>query len=249
MERQARAVAGRERRPPAHGHPRRPGGRRPPGGHERRRMYDGVTDQNIKWADNDARRPARRPGVVHPAALVERRQVEHDRIALDAVPRRREGRRARLAGLADVQLRRLELGLHRHPRLAARLPRRRDVPEDPPSAAGAARPAAQLGEPVRLLRHRRRRPDRDGDALAGPAAAGRQGPGAALGRPERGLRHVRRRQRLREGQRDRLRHVAARRGRSRCAVPGDGHEVPGPARQPEVRRRASSGATGGRSTN
>ena len=53
VERQARAVARRERRLVAHRHPRRPGGGRAPGRHERRRWYDGVTDQNVKWADND----------------------------------------------------------------------------------------------------------------------------------------------------------------------------------------------------
>ncbi len=187
VERQARAVAGRERRSVAHRHQGRPGGGRAPGGHERRRLVRRRDRPERQVGRQRRRRPARRPGLGHAAAELERRQVEHQRVALDAVPRRRAGRRPRVAGLADVQLRRLELGLHRHARLAARLPRRRAVHEDPPPAPGAARPAPQLGEPVRLLRHRRRRPHRDGHAVARPDDAGCQGPGPALRRAERGL--------------------------------------------------------------
>ena len=198
--------------------------------------YDGVNDQNVKWADNDGDGRRGRPGLVDPAPGVGRgREVEHRRVALDALPRRREGRRPRLAGLAQVRLRRVELGARRAGQLEAGLPRRRPLPEDPPAPAGAARPAPQLGEPVRLLRHGRRRPDRDGHALARPHDARRQGPLAALGRPQRGVPDLRPRQRLGEGQRDRLRHVAARHRRARRALPLDGPVLPRPARQPEVR--------------
>ena len=64
----------------------------------------------------------------------------------------------------------------------------------------------------------------------------KDGARAAVGRPERGVRHLRPRQRLVEGQRDRLRHVAARRGRPRRALRVDDDEVPGAEGEPEVRR-------------
>ena len=66
-------------------------------------LYDGVTDQSVKWADNDGdgRADVQAWSTQPPSWAA--RELEHGRVALDAVPRRRPGRRPRLAGLAEVR--------------------------------------------------------------------------------------------------------------------------------------------------
>ena len=212
-------------------------------------VYDGVDRPERQVGRQRRRRPRRRAGLVHAAAELGARQVEHGRVALDAVPRRRPGRRPRLAGLADVELRQLELGLHRYRQLAARLPRRRPLPEDPPAAAGAARPAPQLGEPVRVLRlstatasprwrcagSTRSSRSRTAWRRCPACSTRRSRPSTSTTTPSKG---------------NEIDFDMSLRGAGGPGVPYrvDGDEVPGAARQPEVRRAASSGATGGRST-
>ncbi len=199
-------------------------------------IYDGVTDQNIKWADNDGDgRPDVQAWATQPPAwgdgewsTTESHWMLFLDVGKDGVLGWQDWQTFNFGDsnwdytnthdwLPDYHGDGMFLKIHRPPQA---------LPD----------PRLNWENPFAFYDIGRRRPHRDGDAVAGPDAAGRQGHGAALGRPERGLRHVRRRQRLRQGQRDRLRHVAARRGRSRCAVPVNGHEVPGPARQPEVRQ-------------
>ena len=155
----------------------RPGRRRSAGRHGRRRHVRRRQRPERQVGRRRRRRAGRRPAwSTQPPVWGEGGKCIDRRVALDALLRRREGRRPRLAGLAQVRLRGLELGARRARPLEVGLPRRRPLPEDPPAPAGAARPAPQLGEPLRVLRQGRRRPDRDGHALARPHDAGREGP-------------------------------------------------------------------------
>ena len=159
-------------------------------------LYDGVTDQSVKWADNDGdgradvqawstQPPSWEPGNWSTAE-------SHWMLFIDVD---RDG----VLGWQDWQTWNFGESNWDHTGSGNWLP---DYHGDGlflkihRPAAGPARPAPQLGEPLRVLRLRRRRAHRDGDALARPAAAGEGRARSALGRAQRGVRDVRPRQRL-----------------------------------------------------